>query len=169
MTEAVTTTSDHESRQKVWEMIKDIKIALMVTTDDDGKLRSRPMAVQQTSYDGSLWFFTNVTSPKIDQIESNPDVLLAYSDPDSQNYVSVTGTAEIVRDRAQIHSMWSEMLKIWFPKGPDDPDIALIKVSMQTAEYWDSPSSAMVLAYGYLKSRITGTAPNPGENKRVAF
>lgn len=169
MTDTATTTTDHESRQKVRDMIKDIKIALMVTTDDDGRLRSRPMAAHQTKDTDHLWFFTHVTSQKIDHIESNPDVLLAYSDPDSQNYVSVTGKAEIVRDRALIKSMWSEMLKIWFPKGPDDPDIALIKVSMQAAEYWDGPSSAMVLAYGYLKSRITGTAADMGENKRVVF
>lgn len=169
MSDAATVTSDHQSRQKVWELIKDIDIALMVTTDDDGKMRSRPMSVQQTSYDGNLWFFTRVTSCKIEHIEGNPDILLAYSDPGKQNYVSVTGTAEVVRDRAQIKSMWSEVLKTWFPNGPDDTDIALIKVSMQAAEYWDSPSSAMVLAYGYLKSRITGVAADHGENKRVEF
>ena len=169
MTNDPTPATDHESRQKIWEMIKDIRIALMVTTDDDGRLRSRPMAVHQTSYDGHLWFFTKVTSSKIEQIEGNPDLLLAYSDPDRQNYVSVTGKAEVIRDRELIRGMWSEMLRIWFPKGQDDPELALIKVTMQDAEYWDSPSSAMVLAFGYLKSRITGESPDPGTHGRVRF
>jgi general stress protein 26 len=161
--------TDHQGKKKIWEMIKDIKIALMVTTDSDGNLRSRPMAVHQTDYDGFLWFFTNGKSSKIAEIKHNPDILLAYSDPDDQNYVSVTGEAEIVHDRALIKEMWSEMLRVWFPKGSDDPDISLIKVEMQSAEYWDVPSSAMIMAYGYVKSVITGEAPNPGENKKVSF
>jgi general stress protein 26 len=169
MTTVEPVTTDDASRQKVWDMIKDIQIALMVTTDDEGLLRSRPMAVQQRSFEGDLWFFTNVNSGKVDHIEGNPGILLAYADPGSQNYVSVTGEAEIVRDRAQIKALWSDMLKIWFPDGPDDPDIALIKVRMKMAEYWDSPSSVMVLAYGYLKSSLTGEKPRLGEHKRVRF
>ncbi len=162
-------TTDHQSRQKVLDMIKDIQISLMITTDDDGTLRSRPMAAHRTSDDGHLWFFTNVTSPKVEQIEGNPAILLAYSDPDSQNYVSVTGKAEIVRDRAKIKELWSDTLKAWFPKGQDDPEIALIKVEIKAAEYWDGPSSTMVLAYGYLKARLTGEPAHPGENERVRF
>lgn len=58
---------------------------------------------------------------------------------------------------------------MWFPDGPDDSAIALIEVRVETAEYWDSPSSAMVYAYGYAKARLTGTPPDLGENETVRF
>ena len=162
-------STDHEDRMKVWEMIKDVRICVMVTTDDDGALRSRPMAAQQTEFDGELWFYTGVDSGKIDQIESNPNVLLGYSSPADNEYVSVNGTAEIVRDRAKIKELWSEMLRVWFPKGADDPDIALIKVKVSGAEFWDAPSSTMLHAYGYVKARLTGKPPSGGEHKIVSF
>ena len=163
------TTNDYRDRVKVWEMIKDIKIAIMVTYDDDGMMRSRPMAAQQQEFSGDLWFFTSVSSGKIDEIEGNPNVLLGYSQPSKQEYVSINGTAAIVRDRTKVEDLWSEGLRVWFPKGSDDPDIALIKVSIDTAEYWDAPSAAMLFAYGYVKARLTGKRPNGGEHKIVNF
>lgn len=162
-------SNDYKDRMKVWEMIKDIRIAVMVTTDDEGQLRSRPMAAQQQEFDGSLWFFTSIQSGKIDEIEGNPDVLLGYSQPSKQEYVSVNGKAEIVRDREKIKALWSEPLRVWFPKGPDDQEIALIKITISSAEYWDAPSSTMLYAYGYVKARLTGEGPKGGEHKVVNF
>ena len=161
--------TDLEARHKVWDLIKDIKVTLMVTHDDEGALRSRPMAAQQDKFEGDLWFVTKADSAKIDDISSFPDVLLAYADPGSSSYVSVSGTAEIVEDRAMIKQLWSEMLRIWFPKGSDDPNIALIKVNVHSAEYWDTASSTMVLAYGYIKARITGKEPEMGDHGKVKF
>ena len=163
------TSTENSERMKVWDLIKDIRIAMMVTFDEDGHLRSRPMAAQQDQFNGDLWYFTSIESGKIDQIEGNPNVLLGYSNPSKQEYVSITGEAEIVRDRQKIKELWSEAMRVWFPKGSDDADIALIKVSIATAEYWDVPSSNMVHAYGYLKARLTGTRPNPGDHKVVNF
>ena len=162
-------TNDYRDRVKVWEMIKDVTIAMMVTSDDEGIMRSRPMAAKQDEFSGDLWFFTDVQSGKIDEIEGNPQVLLGYSSPSKQEYVSINGTASIVRDRAKIKDLWSEAMRVWFPKGAEDADIALIKVSIDQAEYWDAPSAAMVLAVGYVKARLTGKRPNPGEHKVVNF
>jgi general stress protein 26 len=163
------TTKDYSERQKVWDMIKDIRISIMVTYDDDGNLTSRPMSAQQEGFDGNLWFFTDVNSLKIDQIEGNQNILLGYSNPDKNEYISVNGTAEIVRDVEKSKALWSEMLRTWFPKGAEDPNIALIKVSITSAEYWDSPSSSMAIAYGYVKARLTGERAKIGENKKVVF
>ena len=90
---------------------------------------------------GDLWFFTQIQSPKITEVSRDNEVNLAYSDPNSQTYVSVAGKAEIVRDKATIEDKWSEPLRAWFPKGVDDPQIALIRVHPAKGEYWDSPSS----------------------------
>ena len=79
----------------------------------------------------------------------------------------MSGRASLVRDKADIEAHWSEILKTWFPKGKDDPDIALLKVVVQQAEYWDAPSSTMLHAYGYLKAALTGQSPEPGGHGTV--
>lgn len=156
-----------DAREKVWDMIKDIHIALMVTQDQSGKLFARPMGAQEKDANGQLWFFTEKNSPKVEEISGNPNVLLSYSEPDKQNYVSITGTAQIVTDQAKINELWTEAMTTWFPKGKDDPNIALIRVQPESAEYWDVPSSAFIHAYGYVKAKLTGEQPNPGDIGKV--
>ena len=163
-------SDSHNDRQKVWELIKDISIALLVTTSKEGALHGRPMAAMNKDFDGELWFASRDGTPKLDDIAEHTQVLLAYSDPKGQNYVSVSGTAHIVHDKAKVKELWSEPVRVWFPAGPGDPNIALICVKVETAEYWDSPSSTWLHAYGYVKARLTGEAPHDvGDNKVVTF
>ena len=162
-------TDTIEDQNKVWELIKDVGTALMVTSTAEG-LRGRPMVGVNKEFNGELWFASRNDTPKLDEIASESKVLLAYSEPKSQNYVSVAGSARIVRDSAKVKELWSEGLRVWFPKGPDDPNIALICVKLESAEYWDSPSSKWLYAYGYAKARLTGEPPRDvGENKVVNF
>lgn len=163
--------NDREAAAKLWDMIKGVRIAMMTTLDENGRLRSRPMATLPHAGfdDGTLWFFTRADSPKVHELQQHWRVNLAYADPGDQNYVSVSGVAELVRDRDKIRFLWRDILSTWFPQGPDDPEVALLKVSVDQAEYWDSPSSAMVYAYGYVKAKITGESPNPGEHVKIAF
>lgn len=161
--------TDIEARNKVWEMIKEIPFATLVTQDDDGRLYSRPMGTYQKKFDGRIWLFTAIDSPKVAAIKNNSHVLLCYSDPDSNSYVSVNGSADIMRDRFKVEEFWNEDLRTWFPKGKDDPNIALICVTVEEAEYWDSPSSKFVQLYGHAKAALTGQSAQSGENERVLF
>ncbi len=164
------TSSTTDDKQKVWELIKDIKIALMVTTGDGGELHGRPMAAMNKTFDGTLWFASREGTPKLGEIAEHMQVLLAYSEPKSQDYVSISGQASLVRDAAIVKELWSEPMRVWFPKGPEDPAITLIKVEVASAEFWDAPSSKWVYAVGYAKARLTGEPPkNVGENKVVQF
>lgn len=165
----VETRSDAEAKRKVWDMIRDIEVAMMVTMDDEGRFRGRPMRASQSEFDGVLWFFTQAGSPKSDEVRQDPRVLLAYADPRGQDYVSIYGTAELLRDPAQQKRLWREPLRAWFPGGAEDPEIALLKVTCLGAEYWDAPSSTLVHAYGYLKAVTTGEPPHPGANDKVDF
>jgi general stress protein 26 len=158
---------DHEGAKKLFKLIEDIKITMMTTADTDGTLVSRPMWGQSADENGDIWFFTRLSAPKTDEIGRDNQVNLAYSDPSKQNYVSIAGKAEIVRDKARIKDKWSEGMRTWFPKGTDDPDIALIRVHPEKGEYWDAPSSTMVHAYGYVKAALTGEPPHPGDVKKV--
>ena len=162
--------TDHEQREKVRELIKDVQTTVMVTHGDGEKLRGRPMVAAGLDPDGrTLWFFSASGTEKTAEIARNDRVLLSYSDPSSQNYVAVSGTARVVRDVAKQKELWTESMKTWFPKGAEDPAIALIAVEMTGAEYWDSPSSTLLHAYGYVKATLTGEPPKGGENERVSF
>ncbi len=167
MTKSVQKTESQGEREKVFDLIKDIEFCMMVTQGADGHLFSRPMAAQERDEQDQLWFFTSANSPKIEEIIQNPAVLLSYADPDDNCYVSISGEAAVVRDRDLIDRFWNEKLKAWFPKGKDDPSIALICVTPMSAEYWDAPSSTFVQAFGYLKAQLTGKQPDIGENKIV--
>jgi general stress protein 26 len=162
--------TSHEQREKVRELIKDVQTAVLVTHGDGEKLRGRPMVAAGLDPDGkTLWFFSASGTEKTEEIQRNNRVLLSYSDPSNQNYVSISGTARVVRDVAKQKALWSEYMKTWFPNGPEDPKITLIAVEMTGAEYWDSPSSTLLHAYGYVKAAVTGSPPKAGENERVSF
>ncbi|MFO1118016.1 MAG: pyridoxamine 5'-phosphate oxidase family protein [Beijerinckiaceae bacterium] len=157
------------ARAKVWELVKDIRAAMLVTRDAEGHMSARPMSAVNREFTDRLWFMTSADSPKLDEIRAVPLVLVAYSEPKDQNYVSVRGTARVVTDRDKIRELWTEAARVWFPKGPEESEIALIEVVVDTAEYWDAPSGAMVYAYGYAKARLTGKPPEIGENRKVTF
>lgn len=161
------TASGQDDVRKLGELIRDIKIAMLTTEDDGGDLRSRPMATQQTEFDGDLWFFTDVSSPKVAEISHHQAVNVAYADPKKERYVSVSGRAELVRDRAKIEQLWNPVYKAWFPKGVDDPNIGLLKIHVEKAEYWDSPGSAVVHLIGFVKAIATGQRADIGENEKL--
>ena len=157
---------DQDQADKLWALIKSTKFA-MLTTEDGGELRSRPMAASQSAFDGTLWFFTHASAHKVDEVRAEQRVGVSYADPDQQNYVSMSGRATLVRDQAAIDRHWAEQLRTWFPNGKEDPDVALLRVEVTRAEYWDAPNSTMLHAYGYVKARLTGEPPAGGENQKI--
>ncbi|WP_439882888.1 pyridoxamine 5'-phosphate oxidase family protein [Pontibacter sp. MBLB2868] len=160
--------TSQENLHKLIDMIKDIDIAMMTTMERDGSLRSRPMRTQKTNPDGILWFFTGYESGKSHEISENDShVNLSYSKPDDELYVSVSGRASLTRDKQKIDELWSPTLKAWFPEGKDDPNVALIKVKIDKAEYWDAPNSTLIQLYGMAKAALTGESAKTGDNKKI--
>lgn len=159
--------SEAEGRQKVFALIKDIRVSMMATYAPEGYMHARPMVARTHEEDGEFWFFTSRSSHTVAELRADPRVLLTYAEPDDQNYVSISGTGSVVDDKAKAKELWAEPMRTWFPKGIDDPDLILIKVDAERAQYWDAPSSAVVYAYGYAKARLTGERPDPGEEGKV--
>lgn len=155
-----------ESIEKIRELTHDIDFC-MLTTFDGGQLRSRPMSTQEMEFDGELWFFTSDNTHKIDEIAKDNRVCAAYSKPDDNTYLSLSGRAEVVKDRAKIEELWSPALKAWFPEGLEDPHICLLKIPVEQAEYWDAPSSKIVQLFEMAKAIATGTEADYGENKKI--
>lgn len=149
-----------EMFEKLSDLVKDLKVAMFTTHDADGILRSRPMMVQQIESDGSTWFLTSRSSGIVHSIEGHQQVNLAYASPESSRYVSVSGRATQIHDRDKIHALWSPAYKAWFPKGVEDPDITLLKVQIEAAEYWDTKSSRLITLVAAAKAAITGVRPS---------
>ena len=165
MTAPQTQTDDLE---KLREMIKDIDFCMLTTIDENGALHSRPMSSNgDIDPNGDLWFFTYGSSHKVAEIGKAPKVNASFANTEKHRYVSITGAAELVRDRAKIEELWRPQFKVWFPKGTEEPDIALLRIRAEKAEYWDSPTSGIARAFYFVSALVTGTEMGGGENKKV--
>ena len=150
------------------EIVKAVDICMLTTVDERGDLHSRPMSNNRdVEFDGDLWFFTYGSSHKVDEVGRAPKVNASFADIDGQQYASVSGRAEVVRDRAKIEELWKPHLKAWFPEGVDTPDIALLKVSVRRAEYWDGSQSLVAHAVGLVSSLVKGEPAQLGENEKI--
>lgn len=155
-----------ESIKKLNELIESISIA-MLTTIDGGVLRSRPMDTQEVDADGTLWFLTGKDSHKDEEIAKDNRVGVSYASNSKSTYVSISGTGAISNDREKIAELWSPEHKAWFPEGKDDPNIRILKVTVEQAEYWDASSNTFVQAAGFLKALVTGEQADYGENEKI--
>jgi len=165
-----TDTDQNQKIEKLRELVKDIDFGMLTTIDDDGTLHSRPMSTNGViESDGTLWFFTYAPSHKVDEIEHHEQVNVSFAAPNKQRYVSMSGTAQLVKDRNKIEELWKPELKAWFPKGLDEPDIGLLKVNVVKAEYWDAPSNFVAHTIGLVKAIATGEKASSGENEKITL
>ena len=152
---------------KVAELAKDIRIAMLTTVDADGQMISRPMAVQETQFDGDFWFFAERDARKVDHIRREPAVNVTLSS--GQSWISVHGHARIVDDLSKAKELWNPAVEAWFPQGPEDGSVILIKVDGDGAEYWDTPGGRLATAISLVKAKVTGAPYDGGENAKVTL
>lgn len=147
--------------------IKPIHFAMFTTVDAQGRLSSRPMTTQDIDPEGNLWFFTSTETALWNDIAAQPQVNLSFAEPADQVYVSISGRAERVVERATIKAMWTPAVQAFYPHGPDDPHVVLVKVVSDTAEYWDANASSMVQLFNMAKAVLTGSTPDQGEHVKL--
>jgi general stress protein 26 len=151
---------------RAWELMKKIGFAMLVTRDGD-KLRARPMSPYLERENNAIYFLTDVHRHKDDEIARNPNINLSFADPSGQKYVSVGGTAAVSNDRAKIRELFSTPAKAWWDSA-DDPNIRVLKISPEEAEFWDSPGT--IISYVKMAAAaVTGTRPEIGDNRKVAI
>ena len=158
---------DDSSLNALAERIHDIRFAMMTTLDNQGELWSRPMATRDIDEDGTLWFFTKRDSGKVENIKSDHRVNLSYAKPEDAIYVSITGTITLVDNPAKKRELWNAFVKAWFPDGVDDPDLILLKVTPEYAEYWEGPKSSFGRTISVLTKLATGGKVKTGKNVEV--
>ena len=155
--------------KKLAHLVEDIHFAMFATIDPDtGGIRSRPMTLQKREFDGDFWFFAGKESTAVADIRAESAVNLAFADPGHARYVSVVGMAEVIDDRAKAAELWNPALKAWFPEGLDDPSLCLIRVQVDNADFWETPSSKVVQLAGFARALLTGKrAEGLGERGHV--
>ena len=147
---------DAEAIEKIKKLAEDADICLFATQLTQIPLVSRPMSTQKVEEDGSIWFFSNADSNKNQQIQSDPRVQLFYSNRNSSEYLSLYGTARIIRDEAKAKELWGPLLKTWFNGGPDDPNLTLLQVIPEEGYYWDTKDGRIVTMLKIAAGAITG-------------
>jgi general stress protein 26 len=151
---------------RVWDLMKKIGFAMLVTRDGD-KLRARPMSAYLERENNAVYFLTDARRHKDEEIARNPNVNLSFADASAQNYVSVSGTAVVSNDRAKIKELFTTSAKAWWDSA-EDPNIRVLKFTPDDAEFWDSPGT--VISYVKMAAAaVTGTRPEIGDNRKVAM
>jgi general stress protein 26 len=161
--------------ERFHDLVKEIEVAMLTTRRADGMLVSRPMATQALAEGADLWFVTAKDSPKLDEIEQSPDVNLSYYKDRTREWISVSGTARLVTDRAKIRELYRPDWRAWFEDkggaengGPDDPRFVLIGIDIRMAHYLEVNKPQAVVLFELVKGMITGKQPNIAEVQTVA-
>ncbi len=152
---------------ELYELIQDIEVAMFTTRRPDGRMVSRPMATQKPETDADLWFVTDGDAHKVDEIEADPQVNVAYYNSKTREWVSVSGRARISKDRARIRELYQADWKIWFGDeggerdgGPDDPRLTLLLIDVESAVYATSRTTRAGALVEMAKSFVTGEEPD---------
>lgn len=162
MTEQI---SNEEKRERLYDLLKGNTTA-MVTTSSDGKLVSRPMGYQEVERDGILWFFTMKDTEKAHEIESDPRVNVSFS---QKGFASLSGTAQIVEDVELKKKYFKPALKAFLDTTPEDPNLILLKVEVDSAEYWETNHKAKTIVEGIKALVSDGQKRETEINQSVDF
>ncbi|MBC7549167.1 MAG: pyridoxamine 5'-phosphate oxidase family protein [Polaromonas sp.] len=163
-------TSNHDDQATLWSLIKDIKFGMFTHRHEDGMLHSAPLTTQNGKDDQGaiLYFFISRASDIAHCVARDGNVNVSYAHPGDDSYVSISGAAAIVENSAKKEALFTSFAKAWFPGGPTDPDLALLEVAIEHAEYWDVKESKMMQLAKMAKAAITGKPPsNMGEHKEI--
>ena len=172
--QARASTPTAKKLDELYDLIGDMKVALMTTRRPDGALVTRPMATQDHGPLADLWFVTSNETHKVEELQADPNVSLGYYDDGSKEWVSVSGTASLVEDRAKIRELYKPDWKAYFDDeggsrdgGPDDPRLALICVDACSVHYMKAKFSKPRALFEIARGMITGKAAELGRLERL--
>jgi general stress protein 26 len=149
------------------ELLSDLRFAMVTTRAEGGHLHSRPLTAQELDHDGVLWFLVNRSADWLSDVVLDPQVNVAFSAPEDQRWVSISARATIVDDRQRILDLWTPFVGAWFPGGPEDPDVTLLRADIEQAAYWDAPSGTLTRMAGIVAGMLTGHRPPGGDHGQL--
>jgi general stress protein 26 len=158
--------SEGASLARLKELIESIRVGLLTTVDLDGSLHTRPVETLRCDIDGTLWFFTDHQSPKAHELSQDVRVSVGYSEPANKIYAVVTGQARLLRDKALAAQLWSFEQRAWYPKGLEDEHLAVLRVTLERAEYWETPGKASYLLAA-AAAMVSGRPATVGRDEKI--
>ena len=150
---------------KLVDLTQDSRFCMLTTRAADGTLVSRPMTRQEVDLDVELWFIATRDSRKVEHVRADPRVSVTFSNDSS--WVSLAGTAAVVDDLDHLRELWSTFAEAWIPEGPEDPSAVLLRVDVESAEYWDNPGGRIATAISLVKSKVTGQPYDGGDHATI--
>ncbi len=155
------TLDSERTLDDLWPLLEDVRFAMLCTRDAEGGLRSRPMTMlrRRDAEPRDVWFFTSRSTPAAEDIERDGTVNLAYASPSKDIYVSVGGQASLLDDRALMRELWTPAAKAWFPGGPEDPDLRVVRVRVEHADFWEVKESKPAQVIKMAKAALSGERP----------
>ena len=158
-------------QETLWHLIKDMKFAMFTHRHADGQLHAHPLTTVNRSLDeqGMLYFFVSRATELGQRVQADGNVCVTYGDPGKDTWVSISGTAAVSEDRALLERLFNPLAKAWFPGGLDDPNLELIEVKINHAEYWDIHESKMTQLLKMATAAVTGNPPKMGDHKELTI
>ena len=149
-----------EDRKHIWQRIEDARIAFFTTLSEDNGLRARPLSTQRVDAETSLWFFIAADSDLAKDARANQRALVTYSDEREGFYASLSGTARVMTDPNKAREMWSKLDEAWFPGGPEDSNLALLRVDVDHGETWEPTTNELMQFLSIAAAAMSHTAPS---------
>lgn len=146
---------NEEALTKFTKLAREINICMFITNNRE-QAHTRPMATIEAEENGTLWFFTDKRSLKVDEVQKEQEVHLTYAHPGKESYMDVWGNASLVTEKKQLEDKWSPIVKAWFPNGVEDPNLALLRIVPTHVYYWESESGKMVKFFNMAVAAVTG-------------
>jgi len=161
--------SSPEHKQLIWNLIKEVKVGMLITEDNDTKasLHGRPMSLVQDAYDGTLFFYTHKDAGKVYEVANEKkEVCITFADPSDQVYVSLSGHAKITHDQKLIDKYWSAGVSAWFPEGKEGGNVAMLEVKIYKGEHWNTDENKLIQLFEFTKAQINDETPEIGEHEK---
>ncbi|MBA2676450.1 pyridoxamine 5'-phosphate oxidase family protein [Ramlibacter sp.] len=162
-------SKDHSFQQDLWALIKDIRFAMLTHRHPEGALHAHPLTMQNRDLEPGdpIYFFVSKKTELGQRLLSDGNVCVNYADPDKDVYVSISGNATISEDMALKKKLFNALAKAWFPGGAEDPDLELVAVAIQHAEYWNVKESKATQVLKMAAAAVSGKPPEMGEHREL--
>jgi len=160
----MSSTESETELDKLNDLLKKFRFAMVTTRAGDGALHAHPLTVQETESDGDLWFIVGTHASAVEHVRRDPKVGLSFSS--DSTWLSLAGEAEVVDDLAKLTELWSTSVEAWFPDGPEAPGVTLLRVNALSGEYWGTAGGRIATAIALVTSKVTGERPKGSENEK---
>lgn len=156
--------SDPKDIDRAWKLMEKIGVCMLASKDGD-KIRSRPMGAKPSKGQNAIYFLTDVRGEKDEQVERDNHVCLSFAEPSEGKFLTVSGGAQVLNDRALIRDLWDTAAEAWW-SGPDDPIVRAIQVTPHEAQFWEGPHG-IVATFAMVVAAATAAPPLMGDQRKV--